>query len=157
MNLLKAESMFPIGTTFWPFYRLLAILIWPLWCRTRNILGQLAAAMPQAVTVTPEEREAIERVSYLSRLCWVWSFVCAWKLDTIMLPQCQIKRPTLTFLGFKRTNLNPINKLFSKKRNRISIWDVAKGSGSLSLTWREYFFVWHLHNCYLQITTIWSK
>ena len=28
----------------------------------RNILGQLAEAMPQAVTVTPEEREAIERV-----------------------------------------------------------------------------------------------
>ncbi|KAL3844868.1 hypothetical protein ACJIZ3_002271 [Penstemon smallii] len=27
-----------------------------------NILGQLAEAMPQAVTVTPEEREAIERV-----------------------------------------------------------------------------------------------
>lgn len=29
----------------------------------RNILGQLAEAMPQAVTVTPEEQEAIERVS----------------------------------------------------------------------------------------------
>ena len=29
----------------------------------RNVLGDLAAAMPQAVTVTPEEREAIERVS----------------------------------------------------------------------------------------------
>ncbi|KAL8196379.1 hypothetical protein R6Q57_024674 [Mikania cordata] len=28
-----------------------------------NVLGDLAAAMPQAVTVTPEEREAIERVS----------------------------------------------------------------------------------------------
>ncbi|XP_002529115.2 ubiquitin receptor RAD23d [Ricinus communis] len=27
-----------------------------------NIMGQLAAAMPQAVTVTPEEREAIERL-----------------------------------------------------------------------------------------------
>ncbi|XP_052199593.1 ubiquitin receptor RAD23c-like isoform X2 [Diospyros lotus] len=27
-----------------------------------NILGQLAAAMPQSVTVTPEEREAIERL-----------------------------------------------------------------------------------------------
>ncbi|THF98455.1 hypothetical protein TEA_006718 [Camellia sinensis var. sinensis] len=27
-----------------------------------NILGQLSAAMPQAVTVTPEEREAIERL-----------------------------------------------------------------------------------------------
>ncbi|XP_017975739.1 PREDICTED: ubiquitin receptor RAD23d [Theobroma cacao] len=27
-----------------------------------NLLGQLAAAMPQAVTVTPEEREAIERL-----------------------------------------------------------------------------------------------
>ncbi|KAI6686194.1 hypothetical protein NL676_032107 [Syzygium grande] len=27
-----------------------------------NILGQLASAMPQAVTVTPEEREAIERL-----------------------------------------------------------------------------------------------
>lgn len=30
----------------------------------RNILGQLAEAMPQAVTVTPEEREAIERVRF---------------------------------------------------------------------------------------------
>lgn len=28
----------------------------------RNILGQLADAMPQAVTITLEEREAIERV-----------------------------------------------------------------------------------------------
>ncbi|KAK2997887.1 hypothetical protein RJ639_025467, partial [Escallonia herrerae] len=28
----------------------------------QNILGQLAAAMPQSVTVTPEEREAIERL-----------------------------------------------------------------------------------------------
>ncbi|KAA0034547.1 putative DNA repair protein RAD23-3 [Cucumis melo var. makuwa] len=28
-----------------------------------NILGQLAEAMPQAITVTPEEREAIQRVS----------------------------------------------------------------------------------------------
>ncbi|KAJ0455103.1 putative UV excision repair protein Rad23 [Helianthus annuus] len=28
----------------------------------RNVLGDLAAAMPQAVTVTPEEREAIERL-----------------------------------------------------------------------------------------------
>ncbi|XP_028052514.1 ubiquitin receptor RAD23d-like [Camellia sinensis] len=27
-----------------------------------NVLGQLAAAMPQSVTVTPEEREAIERL-----------------------------------------------------------------------------------------------
>lgn len=32
------------------------------WC-VRNILGQLAEAVPQAVTVTPEEREAIERVN----------------------------------------------------------------------------------------------
>lgn len=29
----------------------------------RNVLGQTAGAIPQAVTVTPEEREAIERVS----------------------------------------------------------------------------------------------
>ncbi|KAI8020855.1 Ubiquitin receptor RAD23d [Camellia lanceoleosa] len=27
-----------------------------------DILGQLTAAMPQSVTVTPEEREAIERI-----------------------------------------------------------------------------------------------
>lgn len=27
-----------------------------------NVLGQLAAAMPQAITVTPEEHEAIERL-----------------------------------------------------------------------------------------------
>ncbi|ERN08317.1 hypothetical protein AMTRI_Chr04g187000 [Amborella trichopoda] len=30
-----------------------------------NLLGQLASAMPQAVTVTPEEREAIERLEAL--------------------------------------------------------------------------------------------
>ncbi|GKF28675.1 ubiquitin receptor RAD23d-like protein, partial [Tanacetum coccineum] len=29
-----------------------------------NVPGDLGAAMPQAVTVTPEEREAIERASY---------------------------------------------------------------------------------------------
>lgn len=34
----------------------------------RNILGQLASAMPQALTVTPEEREAIERVRIFSFL-----------------------------------------------------------------------------------------
>lgn len=31
----------------------------------RNVLGDLAAAMPQTVTVTPEERQAIERVSHI--------------------------------------------------------------------------------------------
>lgn len=46
----------------------------------RNLLGQLgSAAMPQAVTVTPEEREAIERVSnnslYLLRCSWECNFV----------------------------------------------------------------------------------
>lgn len=35
----------------------------------RNILGQLAEAAPQAVTVTREEREAIERVRFLSFQC----------------------------------------------------------------------------------------
>lgn len=35
-----------------------------IWC-IRNVLGQTAGAIPQAVTVTPEEREAIERVGYL--------------------------------------------------------------------------------------------
>jgi len=34
----------------------------------RNILGQLAGGMPQAVTVTAEERQAIERVSLTSCL-----------------------------------------------------------------------------------------
>lgn len=38
----------------------------------RNIPGQLAGAMPQSVTVTPEEREAIERVSLLT-FCLSWS------------------------------------------------------------------------------------
>lgn len=28
----------------------------------RDILGQLAGAMPQSINVTPEEREAIDRV-----------------------------------------------------------------------------------------------
>lgn len=32
---------------------------------TRNILEQMAEGMPQAITVTPEEREAIARVSLL--------------------------------------------------------------------------------------------
>lgn len=32
----------------------------------RDLLGQLADAMPQTVEVTPEEREALERVSILS-------------------------------------------------------------------------------------------
>lgn len=36
----------------------------------RNILGQLAEAMPQAITVTPEEREAIQRVSLPSPLLY---------------------------------------------------------------------------------------
>uniref|UniRef100_I1KWV6 Ubiquitin receptor RAD23 n=1 Tax=Glycine max TaxID=3847 RepID=I1KWV6_SOYBN len=36
-----------------------------------NILGQLAGAMPQAVTVTPEERQAIERVSLSSRVLFI--------------------------------------------------------------------------------------
>lgn len=40
------------------------MLIFHLVC-LRNILGQLAEAMPQAVQVTPEEREAIERVSHV--------------------------------------------------------------------------------------------
>lgn len=35
----------------------------------RNILGQLAEAAPQAVTVTREEREAIERVRFPSFQC----------------------------------------------------------------------------------------
>lgn len=39
----------------------------PLTC-FRNILGQLPGGMPQAVTVTPEERQAIERVSLTSWL-----------------------------------------------------------------------------------------
>lgn len=33
------------------------------WHDGRNILGQLTGAMPQAIQVTPEEREAIERAS----------------------------------------------------------------------------------------------
>jgi hypothetical protein len=37
-------------------------------CAYRNVSGPLAAAMPQSVTVTPEEREAIERVSSASFL-----------------------------------------------------------------------------------------
>ncbi|RZB43430.1 Ubiquitin receptor RAD23c isoform C [Glycine soja] len=35
-----------------------------------NILGQMASGMPQAVTVTPEERQAIERVSLTSWLIY---------------------------------------------------------------------------------------
>jgi hypothetical protein len=34
----------------------------------RDLLGQLADAMPQTVEVTPEEREALERVNILSFL-----------------------------------------------------------------------------------------
>ncbi|KAG2658885.1 hypothetical protein PVAP13_1KG321520 [Panicum virgatum] len=36
-----------------------------------NILGQLAAEMPHAVTVAPEEREAIQRVHlFIIQLIW---------------------------------------------------------------------------------------
>lgn len=41
----------------------------------RNPLNQLASAMPQAVTVTPEEREAIERVS-LKMFCALLVYCC---------------------------------------------------------------------------------
>ncbi|KAI9389974.1 hypothetical protein POPTR_008G119700v4 [Populus trichocarpa] len=47
-----------------------------------NVLGQLAAAMPQAVTVTPEEREAIERVnsaSFLHLKLWVLIVHLYWR------------------------------------------------------------------------------
>lgn len=56
-------SIFYISFT-WFIYFLLSfvILIRP---NFRHVLGDLAAAMPQAVTVTPEEREAIERVSFI--------------------------------------------------------------------------------------------
>ena len=37
----------------------------------RNISGPLAEAIPQAVQVTPEEREAIERVSHLLHKSWL--------------------------------------------------------------------------------------
>lgn len=40
-------------------------------CATRNILGALAAQMPQAVQVTPEEREAIQRVQYILMICFL--------------------------------------------------------------------------------------
>jgi hypothetical protein len=44
------------------------IVLW--W--TRNILGQLAAAVPQTLTVTPEEREAIQRVHlFYNLLCYL--------------------------------------------------------------------------------------
>uniref|UniRef100_A0A453RAU1 Ubiquitin receptor RAD23 n=1 Tax=Aegilops tauschii subsp. strangulata TaxID=200361 RepID=A0A453RAU1_AEGTS len=36
-----------------------------------NILGALAAQMPQAVQVTPEEREAIQRVQYILMICFL--------------------------------------------------------------------------------------
>lgn len=51
-----------------PFFTILSMyarLIFSLYGVSRNALGQMAGAIPQAVTVTPEEREAIERVSYL--------------------------------------------------------------------------------------------
>lgn len=44
-------------------YTILDIYDAHLSIRFRDVLGQLDAAMPQAITVTPEEREAIERVS----------------------------------------------------------------------------------------------
>jgi hypothetical protein len=33
-------------------------------CMTRNLEGQLGALAPQTITITPEENEAIQRVSY---------------------------------------------------------------------------------------------
>lgn len=57
----------------------------------RNVLGQLAAAaMPQSVTVTPEERDAIERVS---------SFPLINMFDEFVL--FHLNRPCITFWLFK--------------------------------------------------------
>lgn len=41
----------------------------------RDVLGQMAAGMPQAVTVTPEEREAIERVSSCLCITVIYEFL----------------------------------------------------------------------------------
>ncbi|KAL0423969.1 UNVERIFIED_CONTAM: Ubiquitin receptor d [Sesamum radiatum] len=78
-----------------------------------NILGQLAEAMPQAVTVTPEEREAIERI--YKRTGGIWEgqektlfhyakFVIGWKFCSMTnvinqppLPWCKLEA-----MGFDR-------------------------------------------------------
>ena len=70
MNLLKVERG-KINFIFCFVFSLLNMLLcffYIVLCAYRNVLGQVAAAMPQAVTVTPEEREAIERVSSASFL-----------------------------------------------------------------------------------------
>jgi len=48
-----------ICTEFLAYVILNCFYLWII----RNVLGQLASAVPQTVTVTPEEREAIDRVS----------------------------------------------------------------------------------------------
>lgn len=58
-------------------------------------MGQLASAMPQAVTVTPEEREAIERVSLSTSLA-VFTFVSVFDKANIYI----ISTFVAIFLGF---------------------------------------------------------
>ena len=50
---------------------------------SRNILGQLAAAMPQAVTVTPEEREAIQRVHFFYNSTYLEFFIKHFSVTSI--------------------------------------------------------------------------
>lgn len=47
----------------------------------RDIIGQLAGAMPQSIAVTPEEREAIERVS-----CVLFTALLDLELLSVILP-----------------------------------------------------------------------
>lgn len=67
-------SFFLIISLYTSLFFFLPISYLPLSCTLnplmfiRNMLGQLGGAAPQALAVTPEERDAIERVSFFNGL-----------------------------------------------------------------------------------------
>ena len=68
MSLLKEKGKFLFPTS--QFETMVEVYVLIIYSLFRNVLGQLADAMPQAITVTPEEREAIQRVSSPSLLSY---------------------------------------------------------------------------------------
>lgn len=68
-NSFSMVSVDRSGWSYYPFYMSIYVRWLTFWLSIcRNLLGQMAGGMPQAVTVTPEERQAIERVSLASSL-----------------------------------------------------------------------------------------
>lgn len=111
----------------------------------RNVLGQLAAAaMPQSVTVTPEERDAIERVS---------SSLFINMFDEFVL--CHLNTPCITFWLFKCASLMdvkcstisveiPLDHFvldFKKNNNNSHVHKL--GNCNCKITW----WLFHSSNC----------